>query len=86
MENLYNILDTLNIPKPAQKIYTSLLKDDQVTAKTLANKTGIARTSIYDHIKISRAKDLIVERAIDGTTFFTSSDVRQLHNRLSDKQ
>ncbi len=85
MKQLQKILTNLNIPQPAQQIYISLLKDGEATARSLANRTDITRTSIYDYVKILKTKDLIIERAINGTTFFAISDIRQLNQLLNDQ-
>jgi len=85
MKQLETILTNLSISQPAQQIYISLLKDGEATARTLASRTNITRTSIYDHVKLLKSKNLIVERAIDGTTFFAIGDVRQLEQLLGDQ-
>jgi len=85
MENIQEILSGINIPFPAQKIYISLLEQGQATAHTLSLRTGITRPSVYDQLKILRAKGLIVERATQGTTLFEIGDVRQLSILLDDQ-
>lgn len=78
MKNIRAILSSIDIPNPAQEIYIALLENGKATARTLAFRTGITRTSVYDQIKILRTKGLIIERLIDGTTLFEVSDARQL--------
>ena len=51
----------------------------------LSHRTGITRTSVYDQMKILRAKGLVVERYIEGTTLFELADVRQLSILLDDQ-
>lgn len=84
MKDLRNILQNIGIAKPAQDVYLSLLENGEASARTIAHRTSIARTSVYDHIKILRTKGLIVERMIDGTTFFAVSDVHNLSVLLNE--
>ena len=85
MENIKGILSEIGVPYPAQKAYISLLEKGKATARTLSLRTGITRTTIYDHLKVLRDKGLIVERAIEGTTLFEVGDVRQLSILLDDQ-
>lgn len=85
MQPIKDILTSIHVPAPAQTIYLALLENGQATARTLAHRTGITRTSIYDQIKILRAKGLIVERSIEGSTLFEIGDARQLSILLGDQ-
>jgi HTH-type transcriptional regulator, sugar sensing transcriptional regulator len=85
MENIKEILSGIDIPEPAQKIYTALLEEGEASARTLSHRTGVTRTSIYDQIKILRTKGLITERFIEGTTVFSVCDVRQLSILLNER-
>ncbi len=78
MQNIKDILTSINIPPSAQEIYLALLANGKATARTLSHRTGVTRTSVYDYIKILRAKGLVVERSIEGTTLFEIGDARQL--------
>jgi DNA-binding MarR family transcriptional regulator len=85
MQNIKTILSSINISPSAQAIYLALLENGPATARTLAHRTGVTRTSIYDHIKILRTKGLVVERSIEGTTLFEIGDTRQLSILLDDQ-
>jgi predicted transcriptional regulator len=85
MENIKDILAGIGIPLPAQKIYVSLLKEGKASARTLAHRTGITRTSVYDQLRILRKKDLIIERLIEGTNYYEIGDVRKLSMLLDDR-
>jgi len=85
MENIKEILSGIKIPYPAQKVYVALLKDGKATARTISLRTGITRTSVYDQIKVLLYKGLVVERALEGTTLFEVSDVRQLSILLDEQ-
>lgn len=78
MKDMRKILTSIDVSIPAQEIYIALLENGKASARMLALRTGITRTSVYDQIKILRAKGLIVERMCDGTTLFEIGDVRQL--------
>lgn len=85
MQNIKEILASIGIPYPAQKAYVSLLEEGEANARTLSHRTGITRTSIYDHLKILRAKGLIVEKSVEGSTLFAVGDARQLSILLDDQ-
>lgn len=85
MKNIKEILSSINIPEPAQKIYMALLENGKATARTLSHRTGITRTSVYDQIKILKTKGLVTEQAIEGSTLFEISDARQLSILLNEQ-
>ncbi|NTW14372.1 MAG: hypothetical protein HGA31_05070 [Candidatus Moranbacteria bacterium] len=85
MSTIEETLGDIGIPDPAQKIYVTLLKDGEATARTLSLRTGITRTSVYDQIKILRGKALVVEKLVGNATFFAIGDTRQLSLLLTDR-
>lgn len=85
MDKFREILNDLGIQQSAQRVYVSLVKDGEATANVLAKRTGITRPSVYDQIKELRKKDLVIERAIGGKTFFSASDVRRIDAMLGDR-
>ncbi|HWQ59797.1 MAG TPA: helix-turn-helix domain-containing protein [Candidatus Fimivivens sp.] len=85
MTNIKGILSDVGVPDPAQELYISLLEQGDATARTLSHRTGITRTSVYDHIKTLRSMGLVIERLIEGTTMFAVSDVRRLSTLLGDR-
>lgn len=85
MDRFREILNNLGIQQSAQRVYVSLVKDGEATANVLAKRTGITRPSVYDQIKELRKKDLVVERAVGGKTFFAASDVRRIDAMLGDR-
>lgn len=85
MENIKSILSGLAVPYPSQKIYISLLEEGKATARTLSLRTRITRTSVYDHIRFLRSKDLISERLVEGKSYFEIGDVRRLSILLDDR-
>ena len=85
MQKIREILDGIKVPFPAQKVYLSLLADGKATARTLSHRTGITRTSIYDHLKVLLQKSLIIERDIEGAALFEVGDARQLSVLLEEQ-
>lgn len=85
MTNIAEILAEIDIPDPARKIYTSLLEKGRASARTLALRTGITRTSVYDQIKLLRDKGLVTEVFTNGKTFFEVSDIRKLSILLDEQ-
>jgi sugar-specific transcriptional regulator TrmB len=85
MDKLKKILESLGISRSAQEVYLSLISSGEATAHMLAKRTGITRPSVYDQLKELRAKDLVAERAVDGTTFFAPSDIRRLDAMLEER-
>ena len=56
------ILDTLSIPKNAQTAYITLLKEGSMTARTLAEKIGMPRATVYDALNILMSAGLVISR------------------------
>ena len=84
MDIIDGILEELGIAESARLVYLSLLQHGETTARLLAERTGITRPSVYDQIKLLKKYDLVVERDIDGKTFFGAGDVRQVSHILGD--
>lgn len=85
MKNLDKILSGLNLAPAVRKVYLSLLEEGDASARTLASRTTIARTSIYDHIKILKDLDLVLERDTEGKTIYLVQNPRNLENLLEEK-
>lgn len=74
IEQLEDILGSLDIAPIAQKIYIQLLGSKSLNARMLAEIIGIPRPSIYDHIRLLQKKNLILTKKQDGKTFFIAND------------
>lgn len=85
MNNLDKILAGLDLAPAVRKVYLSLLEEGDASARTLASRTTIARTSIYDHIKSLKDLDLVLERDTGGKTIYSVQDPRNLENLLEQK-
>ena len=85
MDTLKNILTRLGLNDPEQVVYLSLLREGQATARMLSARTNITRPSVYDQLKLLRARGLVVELDIDGKTYFSATNPEQLEILMSDK-
>jgi sugar-specific transcriptional regulator TrmB len=86
MEQIHETLKLLGLSFPERKVYLSVLKEGSASARTLAMRTGITRTSMYDQLKELVQLGLIVERDIDGTTLFTATDIRIVETLLRERE
>jgi sugar-specific transcriptional regulator TrmB len=80
-----DVLADIGIEGPTAIVYTALLREGEATARMIAHRTEIARTSVYDHLNLLRSKGLIVERAVEGATLFDISDTRRLAVLLDER-
>lgn len=85
MNKLDKILAQFDLAPATREVYLSLLEEGEASARTLANRTNIARTSIYDHVKYLKDIDLVYEKDIAGKTFYSVQDPRRLENLLQEK-
>jgi HTH-type transcriptional regulator, sugar sensing transcriptional regulator len=85
MERIQKILTHLGLGDGAQKIYLSLLRDGKATPRLLAQRTGVTRPSVYDHLKVLMARDLIVELDIEGKATFALGDINRLDAALREE-
>lgn len=85
MEHIKSVLTDIGIAPAAQEVYISLLEQGEATARVIAHRTNITRTSVYDHIKTLDTYGLVTERLIENTATFAISDVRRLSALLDDR-
>ncbi|MBT5022827.1 winged helix-turn-helix transcriptional regulator [Candidatus Woesearchaeota archaeon] len=67
-------------------IYLTLLAEQKLTAQEIANKTGLIRQVVYDHIKKLVEKGLINEVFEGRTKKFQSTNPEQLLTLLKEKE
>ena len=72
------ILDTLSIPKNAQTAYITLLKEGSMTARTLAEKIGMPRATVYDALNILMSAGLVISREEEGKAIYSVADPNTL--------
>jgi sugar-specific transcriptional regulator TrmB len=81
--NLEEVLHSLGLPIPSQKIYRELLEHGETTARFLSEKLGITRPSTYDHLALLIKRGLVVEKKKDNKTYFAADDVRHIEQALA---
>lgn len=84
--DLSDLLNSLDIPKISQLIYTQLLGKNSLSARMLSELIGVPRPSVYDHIKILQQKNLIVSKKQDGKTFFQVNDPYNIQLLIDQKK
>lgn len=82
MNEFKTVLTRIGLSPAAQTIYLSLIREGQATARMIAQRTGITRPSVYDHLKVLRARDLIVELDIEGKAVFAPADLKRIDAAL----
>ncbi len=85
MEKIRTILNRLGIRDGAQTVYISLLKEGKASARLLAQRTGITRPSVYDHVKVLLERDLIVELDVEGKAVYALGDRMRLDEVLREE-
>ena len=79
------IFTELGLADLTQKVFTELVSKGPATARQLAERLGIPRPSVYDHLKILICKGLVAERRLEGKKTFHIDDVRNIEELLNDK-
>ena len=86
MEKIHSLLGLLDLSLPERKVYLSLLQEGAASARTLALRTGITRTSIYDQLSHLIQLGLVVAKDINGTNTYTLNDLEQVSRLLEEKR
>lgn len=82
-KDLDEVLQSLGLPVPSQKIYRELLEHGETTARFLSEKLGITRPSTYDHLSLLTKRGLVVEKKKENKTYFAADDVRHVEQALT---
>ncbi len=82
---LDRILQELNLPENAQKIFGSLIDKGPSTARLIAERLGMPRPSVYDNIKILIQHGLVTERDEENKKIFSVDDIQTIPNLLQSK-
>lgn len=80
---LADVLQSLGLPVPSQKIYRELLEHGETTARFLSEKLGITRPSTYDHLAALVKRGLVIEKKKENKTYFAADDVRHIEQALA---
>jgi sugar-specific transcriptional regulator TrmB len=79
------IFEELGLSEITQRVFNELVSKGPATARQLAERVGIPRPSVYDHLKILIEKGVVTERSEEGKKVFTIDDVKNIEELLNDK-
>jgi sugar-specific transcriptional regulator TrmB len=79
------IFQELGLSLLTQKVFRELLSKGPTNARVLADRVGIPRPSIYDHLKILISNGLVTEKIQDGKKIFCLDDIRNIQDLLDSK-
>lgn len=79
------IFTEIGLSDLTQKVFSVLLSAGSLTARQLADKVGIPRPSVYDHLNILIEKGLVAERQLEGKKFFYIDNIKNVEELLNDK-
>jgi sugar-specific transcriptional regulator TrmB len=79
------VFHELGLSEITQKVFNDLVANGATTASKLADRVGIPRPSVYDHLKILIKNGLVTERKEEYRKVFQIDDVRNIQEMLSDK-
>lgn len=82
MDVLEQALEALGFTAPVKAVYVNLVEYGRASARVLAARLGMTRTSVYDQLKVLIKKGLVVERDIDGKAEFAIHDIADLGRLL----
>ncbi len=82
---LEEILHDLNLNAAEIEIYTQLLKNGGTTAGILAQKIGMARPTLYDHLQKMSEKGVIEKSLKSGVRYFYPKAPHELNSLLTQK-
>lgn len=85
MLTIKQMLEVLKIKSKSQEVYLDLLHNGAASARQLALRLGVPRSSLYDHVRPLLVLSLVYERVVDGKTVFAIGDVEDL-DRLVAKE
>jgi sugar-specific transcriptional regulator TrmB len=79
------IFQELGLSDVTQKVFNDLVANGATTASKIADRVGISRPSVYDHLKTLIQKGLVTERKEEYRKVFQIDDVRNIQELLNDK-
>ena len=79
------IFEELQLSEVTQQVFNELITSGAMNARQLAEKVGIPRPSVYDHLNILKLKGLVMERTEEGGKIFSIDDLRNIEELLNDK-
>ena len=79
------IFEELGLSEITQRVFDELISKGPSTARQLADRVGIPRPSVYDHLKILKEKGLVIERREEGKKVFCIDDIKKIQELLDTK-
>lgn len=80
------MLEVLDIKETARTLYLDLLIHGATSARLLAQRVSIPRSSVYDHLAPLIAQGLVTEKERSGKTLFEVHDVNDLGRLVSERE
>ncbi len=75
MKTLSQMLSALEIPEAGRRAYCDLLVHGESSARALAQRLDVPRSSIYDHLRPLLTQQLVVEKEKEGKAVFGIHDI-----------
>jgi sugar-specific transcriptional regulator TrmB len=75
----------LGLSDLTQKVFSELVSRGPTPARMLADRVGIPRPSVYDHLKILIQHGLVTEKVEDGKKLFCMDDLKNIQELIEDK-
>lgn len=82
---LSEILSELSIPYPSRVVFEDILQNGESPARRIAERRGMTRPSVYDHLKLLLKKGFVVGRDVDGKMLYSIRDLRAIEKTLEEK-
>ncbi|MFA6227468.1 MAG: helix-turn-helix domain-containing protein [Candidatus Paceibacterota bacterium] len=79
------VFQELGLSEITQKVFNDLVANGATPASKLADRVGIPRPSVYDHLKILIKHGLVTERKEEYKKVFQIDNVRNIQEMLADK-
>lgn len=79
------IFSELGLSENTLRVFNDLVANGSTTASKSADRVGIPRPSVYDHLKILMNNGLVTERREDNKKVFQIDDVRNIQELLDSK-
>ena len=79
------IFTRLGLAPITQRVFTDLMENGPSTARQVAERLDIPRSSAYDHFKILIAKGLVTEKSLESKKVFAIDDIKNISGLLDEK-
>jgi len=79
------IFEELGLSLLTQRVFSDLIEKGASTARQLAERLDIPRTSVYDHIKILIANGLVTEKNLENKKVFAIDNISRVQDLVQEK-